>query len=853
MKSIRGRAIPLAFGASLLALTSPAPAAAQDASDDLAVDEIVVTAQKREENLQEVPLAVSAIGAERLEQLGVNDTRDLSALAPSLTVVQSTTSNSAAVISMRGITSPASESFGLDNANALYVDGVYIARSGAAAMDVMDLERVEVLRGPQGTLFGRNSTGGALALISRDPSEDFRLSTSATVGNFNQLGGRISIDTGRIGDIAASLSYATSDRDGLVDNILEPDDSRDPGSRSTEAFRAAFTIALSDAARFRYIYDQSTTEGTAYAFQLTNVADGTPRPPLSVNGQPAITLTQQAPVQQYLAASTFLEPGCAALATPQRAYRDTICLNSDGEARDVISGHNFLFEYDFDNFDFKSITGYRQWDSDTAGSDLDGMGTIQGRRFTNATLLNGMPAPLLALVPSVGPVFAPFVAAAPIPTTTQDLFSTTNQRTHEQFSQEFEFAGDTDRFDWVLGAFYFEERGGEVNPQNSGFVLDTNTALLNPLAAAAFGGAANAAALAAANPARYRLVVTNSVLRYDITAESLAFYGQGTWYVDGRDGDLSLTAGIRHTHDDKGIVRYQTGATPLAVPDRGDASFDRTTWSLMGRYEFSDDVNVYARIATGYRAGGFNAPDTAQAGNMVPFDPETLTSYELGFKSELFDRRLRLNAAVFHSNYQDFAVNVPVVTASPGIFGSRIVNAGEVTYTGAEIEGQAILSEVFSIDASIGYVDGETQELLIPTSGAVGAPIVDIASINNVGYTSEWTGNIALNAEFPTGIGDSRIIGRIGYTYESPKYSFANSISVPFNEQLRSDTVNNIDAQLSLTGISIGGAELEFRLWGRNLTDEHDFARGIDFGALGYAGGIYADPRMYGLTVTARY
>jgi iron complex outermembrane receptor protein len=275
----------------------------------------------------------------------------------------------------------------------------------------------------------------------------------------------------------------------------------------------------------------------------------------------------------------------------------------------------------------------------------------------------------------------------------------------------------------------------------------------------------------------------------------------------------------------------------------------------MGRYEFSDDVSVYGRVATGYRAGGFNAPDTTQVGttNLVPFDPETLTSYELGFKSELFDRRLRLNAAVFHSIYQDFAVNIPVVTSSPGIFGSRIVNAGEVTYTGAEIEGQAILSEVFSIDASIGYVDGETQELFIPTSGAVGAPIVDIASINNVGYTSEWTGNIAINAQFPTGIGDSRIVGRIGYTYESPKYSFANSISAPFNDLLRSDTVNNIDAQLSLTGVSVGGAELEFRLWGRNLTDEHDLARAIDFGALGYAGGIYADPQMYGFTVTARY
>lgn len=838
------------LGLGMLSLAGPAFAQepASPGPEEFGLEEIIVTAQKREQNLQEVPLAVSAISAEILEQIGVRDTRDLSGLAPSVTVVQGTTSNTAGVISMRGITSPASESFGLDSANALYIDGVYIARSGAAGMDVMDLARVEVLRGPQGTLFGRNSTGGALALVSRDPAETFSASASLTAGNFGHSAGKFSLDTGRAGPITATVSYSKSSREGFVDNILEPDSKKDPGSREVEAFRAAVVFDIGDAGRIRYIYDQSTTSGTAYAFQLTNVANGTARPPLSVNGQPGITVTQQAPVQQLLAGVTFLDPRCAALAAPTRDYRDTICLGSDEVGTDDTWGNNLQFEYDFDAFRLKTTTGYRQWDSFTRGSDLDGLGPFRSPLFTNASLLNGLPQALLAFIPTVPAAARPFVAAAPVPTTTQGLFDTNNVRNHEQFSQEIEVSGETDAFDWVVGAFYFEEEGGEVNPQNSGFVLDTNGIFLGN-----FG--ALGPQLAAANPARYRLVVTNGLLEYNVKAQSQALYGQGTWYVDGRDGDLSITAGLRQTSDDKSIVRFQSGATRPSSPDRGAASFDKLTWNLMARYEVNDDISTYARVATGYRAGGFNAPDTTQAGTttLVPFRPESLTSYEAGVKTETFGGRLRLNGAIYYNKYTDFAVNIPVVTSSPGIFGSRIVNAGEVAYTGAEIEGEALLSRYLSADFAIGYVDAETQQLLIPTSGAPGSPIVDIASINVAGYTSEWTGNIALNANFPTGFGDSEIIGRISYRYESPKYSFSNNLSTPFNEQIRSDTINNVDAQLIWSRVAVGGADLDFRLWGRNLFDENDFVRAIDFGALGYAGGIFGDPRTFGVTVSARY
>jgi len=242
---------------------SSTPAFAQDQSKTEAagaqkLNEIVVTAQKREQNLQEVPIAISAIGAEKLEQLQVVDIRDISGLAPNVTAVQGTTSNSAAIISIRGLTSGGSESFGLDATNALYLDGIYIARNGAAGLDVAEIERVEVLRGPQGTLFGRNSTGGAISFITKKPDDEFGVRAEAGYGNFNAWNGKVAVDTGEIFEgFTSTLSYSHRQRDGVVDNLLEPDDSRDPGSRESDSFRVALRLEPTDSGYFQYIFDWS--------------------------------------------------------------------------------------------------------------------------------------------------------------------------------------------------------------------------------------------------------------------------------------------------------------------------------------------------------------------------------------------------------------------------------------------------------------------------------------------------------------------------------------------------------------------------------------------------------------------
>ncbi|GFM28888.1 TonB-dependent receptor [Novosphingobium sp. PY1] len=840
-------AFHLLLGASSFALADYAMAQETSNSPQAsALGEIVVTAQKRAQNLQDVPIAISAISAEKVEQLGIKDSRDLSGLAPNVTIVPGTTSNSAAVFSMRGISNGGSESFGVDAANGLYVDGVYIARAGAMGLDVMDIERVEVLRGPQGTLFGRNTTGGAVHFISRAPSSTFRLKAEAGYGNFNAWNGKVVVDPGEIAGIATSFSYSHSERDGFVDNILQPSDSRDPGARKSDALRAAARIELGGSGSFQYAFDWSRINGTPQAFQLTNVADGTYRDPIIVDGQPVVA-TQQAPVAQYLAAATFADPDCAALAEPARQYRKKVCNNILSRALDKSWGHNIQVQNDFGGFKVKSTTGYRFWHSDTL-ADLDGIGAFTGPAFSNATLFNGMPEALLQYIPSIPAAARPFIAASAVPTITQDLFDTNNRRRHKQFSQEIEVSGDTSTLDWVVGGFYFWEKGSEDGYQNSGYVLDTNSIFLGN-----FG--ALGPSFVAANPAQYRLVQTLARLSYTARSESKALYGQFTFYPGGRGSGIRLTAGGRYTWDQKAMIRFQNGADPLPVPETGEASFKKFTWNLMAGYDVAQGVNLYARAATGYRSGGFNSQDPVITGTtqLPNFKPENVTSYEVGLKSELFGRRLRLNLAAYHNIYKDLAINVPRTDAPIGTFATRIGNAGKVTYTGFEVETQAIINDNFSIDGNLGYVDIKYKEFLAGQSTTAGAPPVNIASIVTPGYTSPLTANVALNAQFPLNWGNATIRGRVGYTHEDGKYSFTSVTSSPFNEAIKGDNRDIIDAQIGIDGMPIGGGEGSLRLWVRNVTNAKDFVRAVDFGQLGFAGGYYAEPRTYGLTLGISY
>jgi iron complex outermembrane receptor protein len=834
--------VSLLVGSSVAAMAAPALAQGAPAATGGQLEEIVVTAQKREQNLQVVPIAISALSATKIDQLNIRDSRDLSGLAPNVTVTQGTTSMAAAVISIRGITTPAAESFGLDTANALYVDGVYIARSAASALDVSDIERIEVLRGPQGTLFGRNTTGGAIAFISRAPSKEFHVKAQAGFGNYDARNAKITVDSGAIGNLTTSFSYAHSQRNGVVDNILQPDKFLDPGSRKSDSFRAAARYEFGNSGSIQYIFDSSKVQGSPLNFQLTNTADGTLRPNQNVDGKDVV-VTQQAPVAQYLAAASFLDTSCIALAKPQRTWRNQVCNDVNSYSTDRIWGHNLQIQDEIDGVKVKFTGGHREWRNKPI-SDLDGIGAFKGPLFTSATLLNGLPQSLLSLIQ---PASAAYLAAQPVPTVQQNLYDTQNDRRQKQTSAELEFSSQNNYVDWVVGGFWFKESGSEYSQQNSGYIYDTSSIFLSK-----FGPLGPS--LAAANPARFRMVQTKSVLVYTADADSSAIYSQATFYPGGRDGKLRLTAGGRYTWDNKSMVRTQNGPAPLTAAETGQAKFSRFTWNLMAGYDLTDDINLYARAATGFRSGGFNSGDPVVTGTttLSSFAAENVTSYEIGLKSELFDRKLRFNVAGYHNIYNNLAVSIPQANSGTGTFTTRVANAGKVTYTGIELEGQAVLSENFSIDGNLGYVDIKYKEFLAgqPTTGT--AP-VNIASIVTPGYTSPFTANIALNAQFPLNMDNARLTGRVAFTHEDGKYSFNNSISSPFNEAIKGDNRNMVDVQIAVERLSFGGAEGEVRFWGKNITNQHPLVRGIDFGALGYAGGYFADPATYGVTFGLKF
>jgi iron complex outermembrane receptor protein len=709
-----------------------------------------------------------------------------------------------------------------------------------------DLERIEVLRGPQGTLFGRNTTGGAISFISRKPSETTRVVAETGYGNYDSWDAKLTVDPGAIAGISTSFSYAHNERGGVVHNLDATSSSQDPGAFKSDSFRFAARTRLGSTGSIQYIFDWSKNTGSPMNFQLTNVANGTPNAPISVNGQ-LVQATQQAPVAQYLQTVTFANPACAALAVPTRVWQQTICNNQIGYSSDKAWGNNLQIENDFGGVKAKSTTGYREW-TNLENADLDGMGAFTGAQYTQASTFNGMPASLLAYIPSIPKAYDGYIAATPVPTISQDLFTTNDQRSQKQFSEEFELSGNGPQLDWVVGGFYFWESGSEYNPQDSGYILDTNAAVFN---AHNFGPLG--ALFAAANPAQYRLVQTLSVLAYSTTSNSEAIYGQAVYYPGGHESGWRLTLGGRYTWDQKAMTRTQNGAAPLATPDSGSASFSHFTWNAMLGYDVSKDLTAYARVATGYRAGGFNAGDADLVGTstLPSFNAESVTSYEAGFKAVMLDRHLRFNADVYHSVYSNLQVSVPVSTATPGTYTTNVQNAGRVLYTGVEADMQALLSSFASIDGSIGYVDVKFSQFDagLSTTGTV----VNIASIAVPGYTSPLTAHAALDLHTPVLGNTARLFARVGYTYSDGQYSFSSVTSAPFNEAIKGDNRNLFDLQVGLDKIQFGNAQGEIKFWVKNLTNEHALVRGIDFGQLGYAGGYYELPRTFGVSVKAKF
>ncbi len=725
--------------AGIMLATLPFTATAQQRA---VLDEIIVTAQKRAESLQEVPIAVSAFDADSLRLSGVATLDDISHRTPGLTMGRFNAVQPQ--IFIRGIGSTDQSASG-DQSVGVFIDGVYMGRTGFVDLDFFDLERVEVLRGPQGTLYGKNVVGGAINLITERPSETFDARIEGSIGNFDRRSLRALVSGPLAETLAGKLSLSWTERDGYATSattgrkLSDEDNVTVRGSLLFTPRDDLDLLVTADYSRDRLAGNNRECLGEQFIF-FPWFAPGSPFAPSPCSPDP------------FLNEKTV-----------------------DGFQDRNVGGMSATLTWDSNLGEVTSITAWRKGDyeiqEDFSGSD------------------------------------APLVVRNAI----DEI---------EQFSQELRLADATEdgRFNWLVGAYGY--RADIERVENNDFSgNDVPIALL----------------LLQVPPGT--VPSFNTFYFQENKTTSYAVFGQGTWaFTD----DVNLTVGARYTYEKKEADIRGAGFDPtggfLAAPYDISASksWNAFTPKVTVDWRPSDEVMLYFSVADGFKSGGFNgtAPDGIAAS--TPFDQEEARQFELGLKSELFDRRLRANLTAFHIDYDDLQVFQLVD-------GARLIvdNAADARSRGIELEMLAQLSSALTLSGHYAYLDTEYKDF-----------------INEAGL--DFSGNTLTRApKHSYNIGATYradLDARLGLTLHA-EYSYRSRVFYdPSNFALVGDSGRGLlDARAVL---SLRDHNVDISLWGRNLTDKVHVTQAIDgrgpFNLSQNAAGVIAEPRMYGLTVTWR-
>ena len=752
------------------------------ASSESVIEEIVVTARKRAESLQDVPVAVSAFSSAELENQTIQEFIDLNAQLPGVYITQVQADPSVAVVNIRG-QSQADTLMTTDSSVGVYVDGVNLPRQQGLNANIFDLERVEVLKGPQGTLYGRNTTGGAINLITRKPDYDgWHGYVDAAVGNesFTQLAGAVNVPIAETA--AARLAVQKTDQDGWGESRVTGNELYD----QDEIFvRGSLMLDPTDRLNILLQADYLDIDEGGAAEKLRQPGGNPLDPNNTLPPTPAIVAGVELGVLNPadipsagnpIPGPTFV-PGLMAGYAALVGFTEGDLLETDADA-DVFSeatlwGGGLTINYDInDSIVLQSITGYRNWETDRL-LDLDG---------TPFTILH----PRLA-------VDADF------------------------FSQELQLLGTTERLDWVLGAYYSKEEGTD------GSVTDA-VAVLNP--------------------------IRPNTLDGDVENSSWAAFAQGTYSVTDR---LDLTAGLRYTEEKKELVSRNralnqiTQQTVCLLPpgnlpsDQCSAEFSDTfndpSWLLSADYRVNDNMMVYGSVARGFRGGGQNLRGGTDAASFSSFEPETATTYEVGFKGDLLNALLRLNAAAYFTDYEDIQRSI-IVPGSGGNVVTILTNAAEAEITGFEVEAWLYPTANLSFFSTVSYVDFEYKEF--DSLGQDGATVIDRS--DEPVTLPEW--KYSLSGRYDWNFADSRMAIQVDYAWQDEVNTAPTSV-VP--EAVTRDDVGLWNARIEYALVERG---LTFSLWGKNLSDEEFIASTTDFsGNIGHTISVVGRPRSYGLTV----
>ncbi|MDO8860589.1 TonB-dependent receptor [Haliea sp. E1-2-M8] len=801
------------IAAALIAATTfPVWSVAQ--AQTLALEEVVVTAQRRETMLQETPIAVTAFSAEKIADLGIHDISDIGSIAPNTNIQKQPSSNSNMSIYIRGVGS-GETSLMVDPKTSFYLDGVYMSKTVGSVFDIVDLQSIEVLRGPQGTLFGRNSTGGAVNVTTVKPTGELGGKLEASVGNdgYRRLSG--SVDLPKMADmLSLKLSAAKMEYDGWATNDW-PGGEEELGSEDNTSYRLALRLEPTDNLIVDYVFDRTDNRGVPTPFQISKVKDSI------YNG------FTETPFPYTFLGGELYQQMAATVGNPNDR-REQYTLDGVSDEYLEVDGHNLTVSWELEPFMIKYIYANRKTDSGYESTDLD------GGAYTARDLFYGGGQS----IPTQG-------FQAGIPEGWIDL------ETHE-----LQLIGDAmnDRLQYTVGLYYYEEDIYQDNPQT--FALPIQFLLGSPLAGAFIGaGFCNDFGTGPVCQGTQRLPLPfpfpgadpnmNGLVDfiYGQTTESSAVYGQATYSLT---DDLDLTAGLRYTEDKRDGFLFNETLGHSSIDDRltNSDKWDDLSYLLTLNYAVSPDMNVYLSHSTGYNGGGFNSRASTVTAWEEAYDEEQLDSYELGIKSDWLNQRLRLNAALFYNDYQD--MQIAVFEAGSGGASSRITNAGASTYQGFELEAVALLSENITLDLTYGYLDAEFDEY--NARNPVTNEIENIADITTVTRAPENTGALGLQYSLPnTGIGAFSARVDVSYTDSMTFHPFLNQFD-------SSDARTVTNARLTLDELSVGGdGELRLSAWVKNLTDEEYREWGIDFGTLGYAGNTWNQPRTFGFDVIYQF
>ena len=794
-------AIRLAATCSIVALAQmPVAAFAADAAaaPEAAAAEsgegapIIVTATKRETDLQKTPIAIAVIGSADLEKQHVQSLIDLaSGTVPSLRVATFEARQSALTVGIRGIVPFDANQTARDQGVGVYLDGVYLGRQQGLNAALFDVQRIEVLRGPQGTLFGRNTEGGALSIVTKAPTGEFGGRVEAGIGNYGQRTGEAHIDFPEFNNISIKVDGVYQHQDATVKNPAAGQVGWNYYDRVGGRIQAQWKPV--DGFTANISFDKSRDDNTPMYSQLINY---------NPNNLPVATLAQIAANGGKLPSGTIAPLSPLVQVSGDKRMKTADIGVPQQVSTDRTQGVMGNLSYDLNSdLTLRSITAWRQVDTD----QYDNSGGAHRTVF--------------------------------LPNTKFSRYSLSFLEQH-QFSQELQLVGSLPNLDFVAGGYYYNEHASEnaATPSSNQWNADGTgyTTLSQNVTGAVTSG-------------NQGWSDDSLFLQRDshAKAESLAAFAQATYTPPMLD-QVHLTVGARYTHDKRdGTLDIVNGA---AVDYGFHYRKDRFDPMVTLAYDATQDINLYAKYSTGYRAGGAN--DRSQT--FDAFGPETVKSYEVGAKMMFLDRKVRLNLAGYIMDRDGTQVDFDNVNTDPSspyfnLHTQETLNApGTTKIRGVEAELNVHPIDNLSMGVSYAYTYTKVPKTLNPFLSTATTSVYQNVFIV---YTPKNAASGFIDYSIPVGSRDESVQFHLDAAYSGRQYSFED-------EAVKAQASFIVNGRIALADIpmSDNGTKLTVSVWSRNLFNETHIYR------LSYANqntlgayGNFNPPRTFGVEGTVRF